>query len=298
MNTIRDQMDRVRPVSIKAFGNESERVRKLIKENKNKLSEIEQRQKKIEADLLEIKRLCNTSQDMLNQTKAFSYQAYRNTNELIWAQNFNSVTENSSWLVDRRFAAGRWAVGYQYLYAVYRILEETHPQSILELGLGQSTKLLGQYVSSEKNAMHRVTEHDPNWIEAFRAEYPLSDHTELVQLTLEKREFREDKSVLVYKGFQEALSDRKYDFISVDAPFGGQAEVYARIDILDLIPDCLEERFVIIVDDYNRQGERNMLKVLEEKLAQNSIPYSRGVYSGTKDCAVICSEELKFICSM
>ena len=126
--------------------------------------------KKIEADLLEIKRLCNTSQDMLNQTKAFSYQAYRNTNELIWAQNFNSVTENSSWLVDRRFAAGRWAVGYQYLYAVYRILEETHPQSILELGLGQSTKLLGQYVSSEKNAMHRVTEHDPNWIEAFRAE--------------------------------------------------------------------------------------------------------------------------------
>ena len=281
MNTIRDQMDRVRPVSIKAFGNESERVRKLIKENKNKLSEIEQRQKKIEADLLEIKRLCNTSQDMLNQTKAFSYQAYRNTNELIWAQNFNSVTENSSWLVDRRFAAGRWAVGYQYLYAVYRILEETHPQSILELGLGQSTKLLGQYVSSEKNAMHRVTEHDPNWIEAFRAEYPLSDHTELVQLTLEKREFREDKSVLVYKGFQEALSDRKYDFISVDAPFGGQAEVYARIDILDLIPDCLEERFVIIVDDYNRQGERNMLKVLEEKLAQNSMPIPKKMTSNT-----------------
>lgn len=41
-----------------------------------------------------------------------------------------------------------------------------------------------------------------------------------------------------------------------------------------------------------------MVKVLEEKLTQNSIPYTRGVYSGTKDCAVICSEELKFICSM
>ena len=41
-----------------------------------------------------------------------------------------------------------------------------------------------------------------------------------------------------------------YDLIFIDAPLGGISKIYSRIDILSIIPKCLSEHFVIIVDDY------------------------------------------------
>ena len=58
--------------------------------------------------------------------------------EILWGEIFNNTVSNSDWLTDRSFSPGRWAVGYQYLYSVYRILDIIKPQSILELGLGKA----------------------------------------------------------------------------------------------------------------------------------------------------------------
>jgi len=201
-------------------------------------------------------------------------------------------------LNDKAFSAGRWAVGYQYLYAVYRILDEVKPKSILELGLGQSTRLLGQYASANSGVSHMVVEHDPSWIEFFQQDFPLRDNTNIVQLEREYIKFCEDEKVLTFKDFCETFENQKFDFISIDAPFGGEAIVYARVDILNLLPECLAESFVIVVDDYNRHGEKNMVAILEMILSENEISFVKGVYSGQKDCVVICSEDLKFICSM
>ena len=82
------------------------------------------------------------------------------SNTIIWAEIFNNVISNSSWLTNKSFSAGRWAVGYQYLYVVYRILNEVRPKNILELGLGQSTRLFGQYAASDVEVQHIVVEHD------------------------------------------------------------------------------------------------------------------------------------------
>ena len=45
-------------------------------------------------------------------------------NELYWAQIYNSTTQNSAWLTENNFSPGRWAVGYNFLYVMYRILSE------------------------------------------------------------------------------------------------------------------------------------------------------------------------------
>ena len=216
----------------------------------------------------------------------------------MWADIFSDVTSNSIWLKNKAFSAGRWAVGYQYLYVVYRILNEVKPKSILELGLGQSTRLLGQYAAHNPEVRHTVVEHDLDWIQFFQQDFGLSKNSQIVQLEREYKQFKEDDRVLAFSNFKETFAGQKFDFISIDAPLGGEAIVYARIDILDLIPDCLAESFMIIMDDYNRQGEKNMVKVLEENLKENDIIYVKGVYSGQKDCLVICSEDLKFVCSM
>lgn len=227
-----------------------------------------------------------------------AWKSQKNSEELLWAEIFHDTSSGSKWLYDKAFSAGRWAVGYQYLYAVYRILNEVKPKSILELGLGQSTRLLGQYASAYDDVLHMVVEHDPSWIDFFQKDFALADNTNIVQLEREYIKFREDEKVLAFKDFYETFKGQKFDFISIDAPLGSEAIVYARIDILSLLPECLADSFVIVVDDYNRHGEKNMVAVLESLLQENNIAYKKGVYSGQKDCIVICSDNFRFLCSM
>lgn len=227
-----------------------------------------------------------------------AWQGQRNTEEIIWAEIFNNTISNSEWLKNQSFSAGRWAVGYPYLYVVYRILNEVRPKNLLELGLGQSTRLIGQYAASNKEVQHTVVEHDPAWIQFFEQDFPLATNSEIVLLEREYRTFREDDHVLAFKNFKETFSGRKFDFISIDAPLGSEAIVYARVDILDLLPDVLADSFIIIMDDFNRQGEKNTVAVLEEILQKNEIAYEKGIYSGKKDCIVICSKNLKYVKSM
>ena len=57
----------------------------------------------------------------------------RNVNELIWANIFHDATKGCAWLDRENFAInpGRWAVGYNYFYVVFRILNEFKPKNIL-----------------------------------------------------------------------------------------------------------------------------------------------------------------------
>ena len=240
-------------------------------------------------------------QELRNEIKVVRYYAVTTravSREILWSEIFNNTISNSGWLLDKSFSPGRWAVGYQYLYSVYRILNEAKPKNILELGLGQSTRMLAQYAQTNSNIKHLIVEHDKNWIEFFANEYRLPKNSNIVQLELENREFKEDAEVLCYKDFAKVLKNRKFDFISIDAPFGFNAKIYARIDILEIIPQCLAENFVVVIDDYNRKGEKNTVSEIEKLLTENGIKYSKGIYAGEKECLVITSENNNFLTSM
>ncbi len=233
------------------------------------------------------------------ETEKQQEQQLRAEKEALFASIFNNTIEGSGWLKDKSFSPGRWAVGYPYLYVCYRILNEIQPKHILELGLGQSTKLIGQYAASREDCRHTVVEHDADWISFWQKNGTvLSPQTNILQMELEDSKFR-GKNVVIYQDFAEKLRGQKFHLISIDAPFGGVAgSVYARVDILDLIPECLEESFIILVDDANRIGELNMVKVLMKKLKEREIPFRKAVYSGMKDMYMIVSEDLKFLCTL
>ncbi len=84
----------------------------------------------------------------------------------------------------------------------------------------------------------------------------------------------------------------------IDAPFGGDMKDYARIDVLRCMPQILNKSFIILVDDFNRIGEQNTVKAMENALKESKIDYKTGVYSGVKDTLVICSEDNKFFTSL
>lgn len=236
--------------------------------------------------------------DTAEKARRQAADSARHASEAVWAQIFNNTISESLWLKDKTFSPGRWAVGYPYLYVMYRVLNETRPKRILELGLGQSTRMIAQYAAAFQDVEHIVVEHDPEWVEFFCNDFPLPKNTKVVMLEREMVPYKDAESVRVFKGFKETFQGQQFDFISVDAPFGGDMKQYSRIDVLNLIPDGLREKFVIMVDDCNRIGEINTVQEIERFLAQSQIKYQMGRYSGDKISVLFCPERMDFLCSM
>ena len=273
---------------ISTLEEEVKRQREIIKVSSDKLARV--------SDGLNDGNIKNIEQ--LADIRNTSLVMGRDISEAVWAEIYNSTITKSRWLKDKAFSPGRWAVGYPYLYVIYRILNEVQPQNILELGLGQSTKMIGQYTSYYKGVHHQVVEHDPEWIDFFNKNYSLSERTKLIQLNREFVSYKEAEKVRVFKDFYQTFKGQKFDFISIDAPLGGDMKEYARIDVLQMIPTCLAEDFIIMIDDCERSGEAHTVMEMERVLQENQILYKKGKYSGKKDCIVIASNALKFVCSM
>lgn len=219
--------------------------------------------------------------------------------ELLWAEKFKNTIHSSTWYTNQCISPGGWAVGYPFLYALYRILDEMRPNSILELGLGQSTKLISQYAASRKKIKHTVVEHDTSWMEFFQKGFKLPKSTELCHLPLNYRGvWQEDTEVVSYEGFKERFSRRKFDLICIDGPFGYLAKTYSRTDVLTIMPNCLMDSFVILLDDTERAGEKNTIQVMQDILKENGIKYQTGFYRGVKEMLVLASEDNRFLCSM
>lgn len=228
--------------------------------------------------------------------------------ENMWANVFHDTIRGSRWLREQPFSPGRAAIGYPALYALYRVLDEFQPENILELGLGQSTRMIGEYVKwkEEKGEQchHYVVEHDPDWIAFFKkSNNYLGDSSEIIQLDLLRTEFddelsKEETYVNLYKGFTETFSGKKFDFIFIDGPFG--SPLYSRMDIIDILPDCLEDSFILMLDDAERTGELNTLQMIENIMHDSRIPYAvkNHYYAGLKSTAVLTSRNLHFFCTM
>ena len=297
-NVFNREINRILNKSEKQYQGLSALIKKMDEKNAQQVRNLEKQLEALFKENNTYKLKLANMEDKIRKMQENVRSCERHVSEAVWAEIFNNAISDSSWLKNTAFSAGRWAVGYQYLYVMYRILNEIHPQHILELGLGQSTRMIGQYVSSHADAEHFVVEHDPEWIDFFSRDFALSERSKIIKLDREMIPFKEAEAVRVFKGFEEQFGGKKFDFISIDAPLGVDMKQYARIDVLKLLPSCLADSFIIMIDDTERSGETNTVNAMKEQLEQSGISFAVGRYSGDKDCTVICSENLKFVCSM
>lgn len=225
-------------------------------------------------------------------------EALKDIKELLWRDIFVDTVKGYSWYHDKSVSLGRWAIGYNYAYVLARVLDEFKPINILECGLGQSSKIIIDYVFSNKNAFYDIVEQDHDWVDFFVRDFHLNDQVKIhIRNIIEKPcPMQEGIKSYVYDDFVSVVHGRKYDFISIDGPWG--SERYSRIDIVDHIPSMLHKDFVIMVDDFERIGEQDMVGLLKEKLNSNGITFFEGKYTGAKDICVIVSDKWKFFTTM
>lgn len=215
--------------------------------------------------------------------------------EILKAFMFNDSIKDCEWLKYKSFSAGEWAIDYGCLYTLFRVLNDIHPKSILEFGLGQSSKLIHQYADYYADATAITYEHDENWIEFFCKGKTGDYKVNINKTELQSIEYK-GETTLSYKDNCEELIGKKFDFIMIDAPFGSAR--YSRSQILNIVPACLADSFCIIMDDFNRKGEQETVAELQNILQSNGIETIKAVYTASKDHCLICSKDLKFLASL
>ena len=229
--------------------------------------------------------------------------------DLYYGQLFNQVTLNSKWLCDKSFAPGRMAVDYCYLYTMYHALNVVEPTNILDVGLGQTSRMLAQYAkwrnnSGEgKNVNHLIVEHDPDWIDFFMKQYGSDYDIYQIPLLINVPFQISDKIIVkeanIYDGFDKWLSTKdKFDFVSMDGPFGNKK--YSRPQMMELLyQDRLKDDFVIMVDDVQRKGEQNTIRLFLDELNKRKDGfYSVKIYNGSKKHCVITTAKFKFLTTL
>ena len=214
--------------------------------------------------------------------------------EIYWANVFRDTIQDSAWLKNKSFSPGRWAVNYVGLYVIYRILNDMKPKSVLEFGLGQSSKITTQY-AKHFDAKLKIVEHNQPWIKFFEESYEnvgqYIKHFELENILFCK------KKSLTYKDFKQKIGDEKFDFIFVDAPYG--TKYFSRPQLLDLdLSKTLEQSFAIVFDDYQRIGEQNTVEILKKKLEAAEIEFAEKIYYSDKNLCLICSKNLEYLITL
>lgn len=252
----------------------------------SEFSDLYTQLKKSECDLNDLKRLVHILERRLRDNE--------------WANIFHDTIRGSEWLINVSLSPGRCAIGYPGLYALYRSLDEFRPRHILEMGLGQSTRMIGSY-AKYFGAKHNIVEHDASWINFFLNRHGKSEATNMVCLEREEgiydgKWIHTKTPIKYYKNFSSVFTQEKFDFIFIDGPQGSSE--YSRVDITELLPECLEESFVIMMDDSERTGEHHTLQTIARILISNNISCKWATIDGIKNTDMIVSDNLEFLLSI
>ncbi len=222
--------------------------------------------------------------------------------ELLWSQVFRDSIADCAWLPSKAFSPGRWAAGYPLLYALFRILSDSSPRRILELGMGQTTRMIAQYAAHHADCAHWVVEHNEDWIAFFLRNFSLPNQTTLLRMSLVRKAALETSSphtVPAYEDFARRLHGQVFDLILIDGPYGTtDTGAASRTDVLELLPGCLAGSFTILIDDTHRSGEQKTVEIIKAQLAAGGIAHKTATYGGEKDCTLIASADQRYLCSL
>lgn len=235
------------------------------------------------------------------RTRNYFRDLKRQGTELLWAKKWEDTKRGIKWIENLPgISPCGAAVGYNYLYIMTRILNEMEPKNVLDIGLGISSTLISQYFKymNSEAGRHIIIEHDQEWINFYNKKHHVSDYSTIILKKCVKKRYL-DCEYNAYKDFSDKLKGIKFSIISIDGPIGWDKPYkHSRRDILDILPEALEDSFVIIMDDYNRKGEKATIAEIEEVLKKNKIEYFKGIYPGMTDCCVLTSADNKFFCTM
>jgi predicted O-methyltransferase YrrM len=154
--------------------------------------------------------------------------------------------------------------------AITRILSELRMRrhgTVIELGSGVSTIYIAAQLRRTSGRV-RVVEHDAGWarvVEDGLEASGLGGHAELITAPLEPCELALDETTWYAPGALADMLDDRIDALIVDGPPGGTDRPLSRYPALPFFIEVLSPSALIILDDLERPGEREVLNRWESE---------------------------------
>jgi hypothetical protein len=174
-----------------------------------------------------------------------------------------------------------------------KVLLFCNPRSVLELGSGQTTKVLSCFADANPAASVVSLEQNAEWHSRLAPD--IKHDYRLLPIT--DRLVANDASstsVTAQWYADDPVLKRRYDYILVDGPDDGASNP-GRVGIINYLPDLLSEEFIIVFDDAERPGESRTVSLVETILEKSHIPFRSFQKCGIKTQAVICSPRFGFL---
>lgn len=221
-----------------------------------------------------------------NQKKIVAY-----SRELNWADVYHDSIRGKSWLENLPLNVGRWAGNYAFFYVMNRVLTDFKPKTILEMGLGESTKFISTFIQNElPDTKHVVLEHDVEWKNFYIQNNRLYPQTEVKICSLEKVEI-EGHTTNIYNDFTNTISF-KFDLYIIDGPLGSKH--FSRYDLLKIGHSFKQgDEFIVLVDDFERNGEKESVNKFLAIMENKGMKVYTTVYYSLKNILVISTEKYK-----
>jgi len=158
---------------------------------------------------------------------------------------------------------GAWALTPDAAAVLAREVVIKRPGTIVELGSGVSTLIVGRLLRQIGAGKLISLDHDPSWAEETRRNIiasGLQDYVEVLDAPLAKQRF-DDKEFFWYQIPDKLKQLEQIDMLTVDGPpQSSDSSVLARYPALPAFAAQLTNHAVIFVDDAKRNPEQKMLR--------------------------------------
>lgn len=183
--------------------------------------------------------------------------------ELVLMDILRQMQAEFHWLPKPLFPVGG-AANHALLYLLARSLEEHRPERILELGIGQSSRVLSGY-SHETGANVVSLDESPFWVEKMRSHCNVATHQLLhtALITTPRGRWYDIQSV---KSF---LPTAGFELVLVDGPTGTRR--YSRAGVIDWFLDNCPQDWLVIWDDLQRLADLESFTLFVETARSKGI---------------------------
>ena len=199
-------------------------------------------------------------------------------------------------LLRRAEAATPWRFGTLYpvggaaepllLYLLLRTLNELPVRHVLELGAGQTTRLLDGWAGAAPGRRFTTFEHDPWWARTVR-DGIAADGGEVLDLPLEPTETPSGTGAWYAPPPPGTLPEGGVNLVVVDGPVG--VSRFSRYGIVPHLAEWLADDWSVIWDDLHRPGDVESFAAFIDRLRTGGVPHDHRVLDGVRRVGIVYS---------
>lgn len=199
----------------------------------------------------------------------------RLSNELVFADLLRQLRDAHPWIPAPLYTVGG-AASHGLIYSLVRSLTEHRFTKVLELGVGQTTKVLSAY-STVTGARVVSLEENADWAAKLRDQHGSPSHTILhAPLTRTAGGSSWYDSAV----WRDHVPSGGFDLLVIDGPVGTHG--LSRAGIVEFFAELHGAEWAVIWDDLDRLADLRAFVVFRESLRGANEPSNEAFCSGTK----------------